>query len=136
MDQNNKPSYFLQDALPSWAQRAKNSKADYGHIVNGYTPFYIFGNPESTQLAMSMVKSILKASITNSRGKRRNSKRREAYFALLRKRFGEKVFITREDVTLGDLSKKLKLHSEMLVETLSKMGEHGYSADTIMGSDM
>ena len=139
MDQNNKPSYFLQDALPSWAQRAKNSKADYGHIVNGYTPFYIFGNPESTQLAMSMVNSILKASITNSRGKKRNkggkkrrsSKRREAYFALLRKRFGEKVFITRETHP-GDLSKKLKLHSEMLVETLSKMGEHGYGADTIM----
>ena len=63
MDQNNKPSYFLQDALPSWAQKAKNSKADYDHIVNGYTPFYIFGNPESTQLAMSMVNSILKASI-------------------------------------------------------------------------
>ena len=71
LDQNDKTSWFLQDALPSWAHRAKKSKADYDHIVDGYTPCYMFGTPESTQLAMSMVNSILKASATNSRGRKR-----------------------------------------------------------------
>jgi translation initiation factor IF-2 len=135
------PVFVLDESIKHGRQHhyAVDSSAEY-------KPVYIRGTKDTVQIACSMLDSLIsshrerKINASNRQKGKGNKKKqltqRQAHFATLRKRAGEKILISREEVQLGVLAGIMRLSEEMLAKTLSDMGEPGYNSDTLVPSDI
>ena len=112
---------------------------------NLYKPLYITGPADTVDMAKMMIDAMVtettehkankQARLSGKKSRPRTSAR-DTYYASLRRRAGEQILMSNDDVSLIVLASSMQLNHEMLAQTLREMGEHGYEGDTMVTRDI